>query len=165
MIRRSPNASWPIRITYSRPEIMGTPDPVSRRLELHNTWLVSPQPLSQLSVADERKADGLKHYIDWAATQGFGVIDVNVPNCLTATEVRPLIYIPACSTLICTNIFLLKQTAEGSPEGTEGARISAANELAVYLWENYIEYCGSGKLLWSILIQTPAAMRLRMSSS
>ena len=41
----------------------------------------------QLAFADVRKADGLKHYVDWAAAQGFGVIDVNVPKHLPNSEV------------------------------------------------------------------------------
>ena len=41
-----------------------------------------------LRPADCRKADGLKHYVDWAARQGFGVIDVNIPKHLTDEEVR-----------------------------------------------------------------------------
>ena len=29
----------------------------------------------------------MKHYVDWAARLGYGVIDVNVPKHLTSTEV------------------------------------------------------------------------------
>lgn len=43
--------------------------------------------------ADLRKADGLKHYVDWAAKQGFGVIDVNVPKNL----VGPGVCVSFCS--------------------------------------------------------------------
>ncbi|KAL6720241.1 Histone deacetylase hda1 [Lecanora helva] len=96
-------------VIHDPPEMMGTPDPVSKRLELHNTWL--------LLTADPRKADDLKHYVDWAAAQGFGVIDVNVPKYLTGLG-----------------------AAEGTPEGEQVQRMPAANELAIYLWENYIEY-------------------------
>ena len=67
---------------------MGTPHPVSRKLELHNTWLVSDDSTSQLGRADLHKADGLKHYVDWAASQGFGVIDVNIPRYLPNPEVN-----------------------------------------------------------------------------
>lgn len=66
---------------------MGTPHPISKRLELHNTWLVSCELQLQLVLADLRKADGFKHYIDWAASQGFGVIDVNIPKFLNNPEV------------------------------------------------------------------------------
>lgn len=79
------------RLIFSSPEIMGTPHPVSKRLELHNTWLVRKKFMPELSLADLRKADGLKHYVDWAASQGFGVIDVNVPKCLAGLEVYHLI--------------------------------------------------------------------------
>ena len=40
-----------------------------------------------LRLADVRKADGLKSYIDWAAHQGFGVIDVNIPKHLSGIDV------------------------------------------------------------------------------
>ena len=33
------------------------------------------------------KADGLKHYIDWATKQGFGIIDVNIPKYLPDVDV------------------------------------------------------------------------------
>ncbi len=33
------------------------------------------------------KADGLKHYVDWATKQGYGVIDVNIPKHLPDIDV------------------------------------------------------------------------------
>ena len=84
---------------------MGTPDPVSKRLELHNTWLVSHNALTHLPVADDGKADGLKHYVDWAAAQGFGVIDVNIPKNLIAIEVCTSVYPSTYLALICPDIF------------------------------------------------------------
>lgn len=68
--------------------MMGTPHPVSKKVELHNTWLVNLLTAWQPSFADVRKADGLKHYVDWAAGLGFGVIDVNIPAILTGIDVR-----------------------------------------------------------------------------
>ena len=47
-------------LTYFRPEIMGTPNPVSRQLELHNTWLVRDQSISRTIFADLRKGWWLK---------------------------------------------------------------------------------------------------------
>jgi len=67
--------------------MMGTPHPISKKLELHNTWLVRHVTASQPPFADLRKADGLKHYVDWAANQGFGVIDVNIPKYLAGIDV------------------------------------------------------------------------------
>ena len=66
---------------------MGAPHPVSRKLELHNTWLVSYEFLVHLLITDSWKANGLKHYVDWAATEGFGVIDINIPKHLAGGEV------------------------------------------------------------------------------
>lgn len=70
---------------------MGTPHPVNKKLEMHNTWLVSFTFHSQGPLTDVEKADGLKYYIDWAANQGFGIIDVNVPQYLTDPDVRILL--------------------------------------------------------------------------
>ena len=86
-IRESLNLIFMSVLIVSRPEIMGTPHPVSKRIELHNTWLVSKFWVILGLLTDLRKADGLKHYVDWAATRGFGVIDVNVPTYLSGLAV------------------------------------------------------------------------------
>ncbi|KAL2041750.1 hypothetical protein N7G274_005534 [Stereocaulon virgatum] len=85
---------------HDPPEIMGTPNPISKEMELHNTWL----------------ADGLKHYVDWAVKQGYAVIDVNIPKHLPGIDI--------------TN---------GHSEDDRLVRTAATSELAVYLWENYID--------------------------
>lgn len=41
-----------------------------------------------MTNADSSKADGLKHYVDWAVKQGFAVIDANVPKHLSDVDVR-----------------------------------------------------------------------------
>ena len=74
-------------LSFFRPELMGTPHHVTHKLELHNTWLVSCVFHLQRSLADFQKADDSKHYVDWAANLGYGVVDVNVPKHLTSTEV------------------------------------------------------------------------------
>jgi histone deacetylase 6 len=66
--------------------------------------------------ADGWKADGIKHYVDWAAKEGFGIMDVNIPKFITAFD----------------------GDGDYSNEDKAG-RSKAMNELAVYLWENYIE--------------------------
>ncbi|MCJ1426843.1 Histone deacetylase hda1 [Sticta canariensis] len=86
-----------IVLFHDPPEVMGTPDPATKRFELQNTWL----------------ADGLKHYVDWAARQGFGVIDVNIPKHLTDEETEL--------------------------QDDRTSHMSEPEELAVYLWENYID--------------------------
>lgn len=40
-----------------------------------------------MRLADSRKADELKHYVDWAVAHGLGVIDVNLPKYLTGIDV------------------------------------------------------------------------------
>ncbi|KAL9120016.1 MAG: hypothetical protein Q9187_003425 [Circinaria calcarea] len=57
-------------IFHDPPEVLGTPNPVTNRLDLHNIWL----------------ADVLKNYIAWGTRQGFGIIDVNVPKFLTGID-------------------------------------------------------------------------------
>ena len=68
---------------------MGVPNPVTNKLELHNTWLVCILDcfISFKAPADSPKADVLKNYIGWAVKQGFGVVDVNIPKHLTGIDV------------------------------------------------------------------------------
>ena len=66
---------------------MGTPNPISKEMELHNTWLVRQQTPPRVLLADWCKADGLKHYVDWAVKQGYAVIDVNIPKHLRGIDV------------------------------------------------------------------------------
>lgn len=68
---------------------MGVPNPVTNKLELHNTWLVCTiDPFIFFKApADPLKADVLKNYIGWAVKQKFGVIDVNIPKHLTGIDV------------------------------------------------------------------------------
>lgn len=68
---------------------MGVPNPVTNKLELHNTWLVriSDFFISCKAFADPLKADVLKNYIGWAVEQKFGVIDINIPKYLTGIDV------------------------------------------------------------------------------
>lgn len=42
---------------------------------------------SLLRLADFRKADELKQYVDWAVNHGLGIIDVNLPKHLTGIDV------------------------------------------------------------------------------
>ena len=74
---------------FTRPEVMGVPNPVTNKLELHNTWLVWTVRcyIAVEASADPLKADVLKNYIGWAIKQGFGVIDVNIPKHLTGIDV------------------------------------------------------------------------------
>lgn len=68
---------------------MGVPNPVTNKLELHNTWLVCIFDffVSCKAFADPLKADVLKNYISWAVEQKFGIIDINIPKHLTGIDV------------------------------------------------------------------------------
>ncbi|KZF20599.1 Arginase/deacetylase [Xylona heveae TC161] len=97
-------------IFHDPPEILGVPNPSTAKLELHNAWLT----------------DMVKHYIDWAVKQGFGVIDVNIPKHLTG----------------------LDDDWEGYVEEDRARRFKATEQLAVYLWENYIEINDSTEIFF-----------------
>ncbi|KAG8526199.1 uncharacterized protein KY384_000192 [Bacidia gigantensis] len=68
----------------------------------------------QLELRSTFLTDSCKHYTSWSADQGYGVIDVNIPSFLTDLE------------------------AEGSDDEVY-KRVGATQELATYIWDNYIE--------------------------
>lgn len=41
----------------------------------------------KMAYTNTRQADGMLPYIDWAIQNGFGVIDINIPNHSHQTEV------------------------------------------------------------------------------
>ncbi|KAH8716962.1 hypothetical protein GQ44DRAFT_775716 [Phaeosphaeriaceae sp. PMI808] len=88
-------------IFHDPPSFRDNADPVTGRRELHNTWLT----------------DVTKRYIDWAVTNGFQVIDVNIPK-IVAVEDPEEGYIKA---------------------DDSAARALQTRELAAYIWDNYIE--------------------------
>jgi len=68
---------------------MGHPDPVTNRMDAHNTWVVSQWTcLRAPACANMMKADAEKDYIAWVAKQGYAVIDVNIPKHITREPVR-----------------------------------------------------------------------------
>jgi histone deacetylase 6 len=61
--------------------------------------------------------DGVSNYIDWAVANGFGVIDVNIPQSLAeATDMEPYV-----------------------PKSSEPELQMQTKELLCYLWDNYLE--------------------------
>ncbi|CAG8287133.1 unnamed protein product [Penicillium salamii] len=60
-------------------------------------------------------ADSLKGYIKWICDKGYGVIDVNIPKHVT------------------------RESTFGRYEGEDDDRPTATEELAAYLWDNYID--------------------------
>jgi histone deacetylase 6 len=76
-----------------------------------------PHPTTnKLELHNTWLADSLKDYIHWSVAQEFSVIDVNIPKWITDAE-------------------------EDGAYGEERYqnRIASTEELALYLWENYIE--------------------------
>jgi len=79
------------------------------------------------------KADGIKHYVDWAVKKGFAIIDANIPKHLTGLEAS----IPFREDL--PFVLMSSQDDGGYMDEDINDRIVAANQLATYLWDNYIE--------------------------
>ncbi|MCJ1402325.1 Histone deacetylase hda1 [Xylographa trunciseda] len=71
---------------------------------------------NQLDLHNTWLADVSKSYIEWAVNHGFGVMDVNVPKFLTGIS-----------------------DEEGDPDDEALKITEAVNELAIYLYDNYIE--------------------------
>ncbi|KAM0575030.1 hypothetical protein ACHAP9_001047 [Verticillium nonalfalfae] len=88
-------------ILHDPPQLVAQPDSHDNHLESHNAWIVDP----------------VVEYIDWAVSQGFGVMDINVPASLPQEE--------------DTDPFIPR-----SPEKIMQAQLQ---ELVCYLWDNYIQ--------------------------
>ncbi|KAI9716932.1 MAG: hypothetical protein M1812_005081 [Candelaria pacifica] len=77
-----------------------------------------PHPKTKkLELHNTWLTDSVKYYTEWAVKQGFGVIDINIPKHITDVEDN-----------------------KGYVLEGEYTRQSATEELATYLWENYLEY-------------------------
>jgi len=89
-------------VIHDPPELLSQPDYGDHtRLELHNSFIV----------------DGVTSYIDWARKEGFGVMDINVPNCAERTDNTGLLI----------------------PSVTPGELERQIASLMEWLWDNYIE--------------------------
>lgn len=119
---------------------MGYPDPVTSRLEAHNCWLVSVHSLVanrfELTIANICKADTTKEYIGWIISKGYAVIDVNIPKHISQTPVRATV--ASCQRRSGPRLIIPYQ-ATGKYEKEDENRPTATEELANYLWDNYIE--------------------------
>ncbi|KAK8200151.1 uncharacterized protein BKA78DRAFT_359599 [Phyllosticta capitalensis] len=87
-------------IFHEPPETTALTDPQSAKLSLHNIFVT----------------DVTKTYIAWAVKNGFGVIDVNIPEHVTDPDMPP-------------------EFVEGA---STDERAALTRELATYLWDNYI---------------------------
>jgi histone deacetylase 6 len=88
-------------IFHDPPETIGAANAVTNKLEPHNIIIT----------------DVAKTYVDWAVSNGFAVVDVNIPHHVTDEDDK----------------------AGYVDSDSIEARASATRELATYVWENYIE--------------------------
>lgn len=118
---------------------MGLPHPVTNKLEAHNCWLVCYPNQEQILdyTANKGKADVVKDYIGWTVGKGYAVIDVNIPKFVTKDSVSVGTHCWQFRRSIDTSVFLFKST--GKYEDEDENRPTATEELAGYLWDNYIE--------------------------
>lgn len=84
--------------------------------------------------ANQNKADVVKDYIEWAVSKDYAVIDVNIPKYVTTDPVGG--YCSPAQMPWLTNVI----QAPGKYEDEDENRPTATEELAGYLWDNYIEY-------------------------
>ncbi|KAJ4228214.1 Histone deacetylase hda1 [Fusarium solani] len=88
-------------IIHDPPQLLAQPDVIDTSLDPHNAWVV----------------DGVTEYIDWAISQKFGVMDINVPAYITHEEDSDA-YIPGFK---------------------EKALQEQIQSLVCYLWDNYLQ--------------------------
>jgi histone deacetylase 6 len=88
-----------------RPELLATPDPVTGVILPHNAITTDP----------------VRAYIDWAISNGFGVLDINFPSYLTNRDDGPGF----------------------QPKLSEAELQNQTKELLCYLWDNYLEVFAS----------------------
>lgn len=88
-------------IVHDPPELHAQPDPLDNSIEPHNAWV----------------SDGVTQYIDWAISQNFGIIDVNIPHYITHPE----------------------DTEPWTPKIEERTLQSNMQELMCYVWDNYLQ--------------------------
>ncbi|KAI9748600.1 MAG: Histone deacetylase hda1, partial [Lichina confinis] len=85
-----------------------------------------PQPETlKLEAHQTWLTDPIKDYIHWADKEGFGVVDVNVPKLLSDAD-----------------------TIASVIEDGEPAAVNAMKELAVYLWDNYLQLADATKIFF-----------------
>ncbi|KAG6004847.1 hypothetical protein E4U21_000685 [Claviceps maximensis] len=88
-------------ILHDPPTLLAQSDAIDSMLEPHNAWVV----------------DGVTQYIDWAISQKFGVMDINIPAYVTSEEDMDS-YIPGYK---------------------ERALQEQIQQLACYLWDNFLQ--------------------------
>ncbi|KAI9671209.1 MAG: Histone deacetylase hda1 [Caeruleum heppii] len=95
-----------IVFVHDPPELHGHPDDTTKKIPLHKAWL----------------ADALKDYVQWTASSGYAVMDINVPKTLGALE-------------------------DSKTVDSKEKLKALTNELMIYVWENYIQVSDVKKVL------------------
>ncbi|KJZ78848.1 hypothetical protein HIM_01621 [Hirsutella minnesotensis 3608] len=88
-------------IIHDPPQLLAQPDAIDTSIEPHNAWVV----------------DGVFQYIDWAVSQKFGIMDINVPAYITHEE--------------DTDSFI--------PGYNERAMQEQIQQLVCYVWDNFLQ--------------------------
>jgi len=94
----------------TRPEMLAQADPVDNKLYPHNAFI----------------NDGVLPYIDWATSQGYGVIDINIPFHISSGSESPRLL---------------------PPKPSESVLQTQTKDLLCYLWDNYLSLLPSSSLL------------------
>lgn len=87
-----------------------------------------------------------KQYVDTAVSMGFAVIDVNIPRYTTRANVRVLKRDGGLLLYIKPDLLSQDLSGYNAPDAQE-ARLHATNELATYLWENYVEVSDATRIV------------------
>jgi histone deacetylase 6 len=111
------NARKILVIIHDPPQLLAQPDVIDTSLEPHNAWVV----------------DGVTRYIDWAVSQNFGVMDINVPAYVTQEEVS------FASLLEDQYTDSSKDTDAFIPGSKERQLQEQMQSLVCYLWDNFLQ--------------------------
>ncbi|KAK5988684.1 Histone deacetylase clr3 [Cladobotryum mycophilum] len=96
-------------IIHDPPQLLAQPDAIDTTLDPHNSWVV----------------DGVTQYIDWAVSQDFGVMDINVPAYITHEE--------------DADAFI--------PGFNERAVQEQIQSLICYLWDNFLQLSETNEII------------------
>ncbi|KOS18449.1 Histone deacetylase clr3 [Escovopsis weberi] len=96
-------------IIHDPPQLVAQPDVIDTTLDAHNAWVV----------------DGVVQYIDWAASQEFGIMDINIPSYITQED----------------------DVDAYTPGFHERAIQEQVQSLICYLWDNFLQLCDTNEIV------------------
>ncbi|TQS33216.1 hypothetical protein Golomagni_06445, partial [Golovinomyces magnicellulatus] len=97
-----------IAIIHDTPQLLAQPDVLDASVDSHNSWVV----------------DGVMQYIDWAVSQKFGIMDINIPAYISQ-DADMEAFIPGFK---------------------ERALQEQIQSLVCYLWDNYLQLCDADEI-------------------